>query len=340
VKPITQPSRTSLRAAAAPEPGRGNPRVSVVIPTHNRAGLVVRAVRSVLGQTVTDLELIVVDDASTDGTVDALSGIDDARLRVVRLPRNARQAHATNVGIARASGEFVAFLDDDDEWLPDKLEKQLARLHEAPYASAAYCRCYVQASGELRPPSPRTHLPEGDITDGLLSRRMALTPSAFLVRRSALLQVGGFDERLTYALDLDLWLRLAQARHQFVIANEPLVIYHMDAETSRVTTDAVARLDGFLRIDRRWGALMNERLGTSEYERWRRNSTKTLTRAHEKLVAKMERRGDRRAAWRYVRAMWRQRWACFVPRALAVALFGRLPYRLRGPRRVTGPERT
>jgi glycosyltransferase involved in cell wall biosynthesis len=303
--------------------------VSVVIPTFNRAGLVVRAIESVLAQTFRDLELIVVDDASSDNTVDVIGQIDDARLRVVRLTKNERQAHALNVGIAQARGEFVAFLDDDDEWLPNKLEAQLARLAQEtdPRMSAVYCRCYVQTSEELRAPRPGSDLPEGDITDGLLRRKMIMTPSAYLVRRGALLEVGGFDESLVASQDLDLWLRLSQAGHHFVIVADPLMIYHAEHLTVRVSTNAVAQLRGFRTIDRRWGRLMRERAGAEFYNRWVKNRNKKLRRRHEKLLTKMMRRGKRRAALDYVCAMWPEfSWAGWlVPRALAIALFGRLP---------------
>lgn len=315
------------------------PRVSVVIPTHNRAELVVRAIRSVLTQTVDDLELIVVDDASKDNTPAAIAQIDDARLMFVRLAKNGRQSRALNEGIGRARGEWVAFLDDDDEWLPNKLEAQLARLDQAPDASAVYCRCYAQTSEGLRPPRARSKLPEGDITDDLLRQALVITPSAYIVRRSALLEAGGFDEALIAAQDLDLWLRVSQAGCRFVIvADPPLVIYHAEEDKPGVSGNAVAQLRAFRLLDRRWGPLMRERLGVGEYERWHGNRTKKLMKAHEKLVSKMERRGDRRAARRYARAMWPERSGAFLSRALAVMIFGSLPYRLRGPGRVPKEE--
>ncbi len=338
--PITQPAKTSLRRRVETAQTAGAPRVSVVIPTHNRAALVVRAIRSVLAQTVSDVEVIVVDDASPDDTPAAVAQIDDPRLKFVRLAKNGHQAHAANVGIAQARGEFVAFLDDDDEWLPNKLEAQLARLSEVPDASAVYCRCFVQTSEGLRPPRPRAGLPEGDITDSLLRRSIVMTPSAYLVRRSVLLEVGGFDESIVHTLDIDLWLRMSQAGHHFAIVPEPLFIYHAESETPRLTTEAVAQLRGFLAIDRRWGGLMRERLGVEAYERWVNNRRKKIRHGHEKLLKKMVRRGNRRAALRYVRTMWREfSWAgSLMPRALAVALFGRLPFRVLGPRRARKEE--
>src|ERR1041385_5815082 len=98
------------------------PLVSAVIPTVGRPGLLPRAVRSALGQTVDDLEVIVVIDGPDDATRDALTAIDDPRLRVVQLPENVGLSSALNAGIREASGRWVALLDDDDEWFPRKLE--------------------------------------------------------------------------------------------------------------------------------------------------------------------------------------------------------------------------
>jgi glycosyltransferase involved in cell wall biosynthesis len=246
-----------------------------------------------------DLELIVVDDGSTDGTPAAVGEIDDKRLQFVRLDQNRRQSRALNEGIGRARAEWVAFLDDDDEWLAHKLEAQLARLADAPEASAAYCRCNVMTSGGLRSPVTRPSLPEGDITDALLTRRLVITPSAYLVRREALFAVGGFDEALHASQDMDLWLRLCQAGYRFVIVPEALFTYHMEEEKPGVSGDIAAQLQAFELIDQRWGALMRERLGLDEYERWHRNRSKKLRKAQEKQARRLERRrarADQRSA--------------------------------------------
>jgi glycosyltransferase involved in cell wall biosynthesis len=123
-----------------------SPQVSVVIPTYNRATVLGRAVTSVLNQTFSDLECVVVDDGSTDQTVALVEGFQDPRLRLIRLPVNRGVGHARNVGIQAASGELIAFLDSDDEWLPGKLERQVARLreYENPLAAAVYCRCAIR----------------------------------------------------------------------------------------------------------------------------------------------------------------------------------------------------
>ena len=104
------------------------PKVSVIVPTHNRADLLPRAVDSVLAQTYGDYEMVIVDDCSSDNTQDVIAGFSDPRIRSFRHDRNRGQSAAINTGIAHARGEYIGFLDDDDEWLPTKLEGQVALL--------------------------------------------------------------------------------------------------------------------------------------------------------------------------------------------------------------------
>src|SRR5207342_2634786 len=126
---------------------RPAPAVSVVIPAYNRAGSIVRAIESVLRQSYTDFELLVLDDGSTDGTLAAAGTVTDPRLRLIANPRNLGAAGARNAGIEAARGTWVAFQDSDDEWLPLKLELQMARL-TAPGADyiGAYCGMLIIGS--------------------------------------------------------------------------------------------------------------------------------------------------------------------------------------------------
>ena len=109
-----------------------NPKVSVIIPTYNRADLLPRAVNSVLSQTFSDYEIIIVDDHSPDNTQDVIAAFTDPRIRSIRHRTNRRQSAAINTGIANAMGEYIAFLDDDDEWLPNKLEGQVCPIRLFP----------------------------------------------------------------------------------------------------------------------------------------------------------------------------------------------------------------
>jgi len=335
VKGPTKAARTSipklLREARNDRVGDAPaPRVSVVIPTYNRAALVTRAIESVLAQTYGDLELIVVDDASSDTTPDAVVRFDDRRLRYVLLPKNGGQWHAENVGIARARGEWVAFLDDDDEYVPDKLEQQLARAERAadPRVSVVYCRPQaIDKDGPRQPVDKPT--PEGDVTKYLLTATLWVTPTLYMAKRSALIDAGGFDESLAGAQDWDLWLRLSMAGHHFVALRDRLAIYHRDHD-ERQTNDSIRTIRSTFVLERRWGALMRDAMGPEPYETWAARRDKRSRKAIDKLVREIERAGSRSEAWRYVSRMapvlpWGAR---FFARALAVVAFGRLPHRI------------
>ncbi len=199
-----------------------DPLVSVVIPTHNRARLVERAVKSVLGQTYRNLELIVVDDASTDDTEEAIRGFGDARIRYVRHHANIGAPAARNTGISIARGEYIGLLDDDDEWFPMKLEKQIAKFAQVPeMVGLIYCGYeFRDSDGRLL----RTYLPEdrGDVHLRLLVGTMIGSPTP-LIRRSCFLKVGLFDEFLKSCQDWDMWKRIS-AHYEFDYVPEVLAI--------------------------------------------------------------------------------------------------------------------
>jgi Glycosyl transferase family 2 len=181
----------------------GDPAVSVVIPTHQRREEVRRAAATVLSQTVRELELIVVDDGSTDGTGEALDGVDP-RLHYL-WQENAGPAAARNAGIARSRAPVVAFLDSDNLWAPDHLEVVLAVLALHPRAVlASTCPDFLTV-GRQRPARSEAT----DALAGQLRRATVGYLSCVAVRREALEAVGGFDERLPVLEDTDLWLRLA-----------------------------------------------------------------------------------------------------------------------------------
>ena len=189
--------------------GRGPLRVSVVIPTRDRAELLPRAVGSVLAQTWTDFELLIVDDHSTDGTPAVVARFADGRIRSLRHERNRGQSKALNTGIEHARGEYVAFLDDDDEWLPAKLAAQVALLDAAPpEVGLVYCwRDELDEASGRRLGTPRLTL-GGDIFEHALALHLPLSPSSWLVRRSAARSVGGFDEGLHQSNDVDIMTRI------------------------------------------------------------------------------------------------------------------------------------
>lgn len=184
------------------------PSVSVILPTHNREKVLERSIQSVLRQTFHDFELIVVDDASTDGTRELVAGIQDARLRLLSLEKNGGVARARNTGIAAASADWVAFQDSDDEWLPEKLAQQMALARSAS-ASVGLILAGYQAASPAGPlaVTPVETLAGRDPIPDLLDGWPIITPT-WLVRRRLLQELGGFDETFGCLEDWDLVLRL------------------------------------------------------------------------------------------------------------------------------------
>jgi glycosyltransferase involved in cell wall biosynthesis len=195
--------------------------VSVIIPTFNRAGWVTEAVTSVLAQTYGDYELLVVDDGSTDATVAALAPFG-RRLRLVRSAARRGVSAARNLGIKAARGEWLAFLDSDDLWLPEKLARQAAYLAARP--ELLICQTeevWVRRGVRVNP--PQTHRKAGGDIFWRSLERCSVSPSAVMLNRRLLDEVGLFDENLPAAEDYDLWLRVAW-RHPVGLLPEPLVI--------------------------------------------------------------------------------------------------------------------
>jgi glycosyltransferase involved in cell wall biosynthesis len=200
--------------------------VSVVLPTYNRAANTERAIRSVLRQSLTDLELIVVDDASTDDTEGVVNAFDDPRIDYVRHEVNRGGSAARNTGIERSSGEYIAFLDDDDVWHPEKLERQVEEMESRSEDwVASYCDYeYVRHENEVGNYVPdflidlwtggdSDRRPEGG--EELIPHVLALNlpyggASTLLVRGSVVREIGGFDPDFKRHQDIEFVIRVLQ----------------------------------------------------------------------------------------------------------------------------------
>ena len=202
------------------------PTVSVVIPTFRHASTVVAALESVFAQTFDDYEVIVVNDGSPDDTAAVLAPyVADGRIRYLEQP-NAGQGAARNRGIGLARGEFVALLDDDDQWPPDKLAWQLALLRARPDAVLAYGFARPTNGEPWRYPEPPG--PDGQVRQRLLDGNFILSPGQTLVRAAAMRQVGAFDPAIWGADDWDLHIRLA-AIGEFAYEERIALHYRMHA---------------------------------------------------------------------------------------------------------------
>ena len=200
------------------------PLVSAIIPTFNRAWSLGRAVDSVLTQAYQPLELIVVDDGSTDETPELLAP-QAARglIQLISQPNRGVSA-ARNAGLAMARGSLIAFLDSDDEWLPGKVEAQVEFLDQHPDQVLVQTQERWFRNGRRVNPGRRHLKPAGDIFIPSLSLCL-ISPSAVMLRQSLFEEVGLFDESLPAAEDYDLWLRVL-ARHQAGLIDRELVIRH------------------------------------------------------------------------------------------------------------------
>jgi glycosyltransferase involved in cell wall biosynthesis len=221
------------------------PEVSVVIPTRNRPELVVRAVRSALAQTLREIEIVVVIDGPDAATVDALREVGDERIRPVELPASGGAPNARNRGVDHALADWVAFLDDDDEWLPEKLATQLAlaRAAEVPLPIVG-SRLYMRTPrAELIMPR-RVPAPGEPISEYLAVRHGLFHGDGFIqtstiLAPTALLRKVPFTDGLRRLQELDWTLRSLQEEGvDLIYAEEPLVIWYADENRPRISFDA------------------------------------------------------------------------------------------------------
>lgn len=217
--------------------GLDMPKVSVIIPTHNRAELLKSAIDSVLNQTYHDFEIIVIDDHSTDNTPAVVADFEDPRIKFLQNKGKNGPSISRNLGITHALGEYIAFLDDDDEWIPSKLEKQVAVLDTS---KDNICGIYSnrlkidQTTGEIYSDDPGADTLKGNLLSQLMIKNPIQT-STLVLRKSCLDKVGLFDENMRYMEDRDLWIRLAM-HWEFEYIDEPLVsayYYHGNSHLSR-----------------------------------------------------------------------------------------------------------
>jgi len=220
------------------------PLVSVVVATYNMGRYVCTAVDSVLQQDYPELEVVVVDDGSTDDTAERLARYGgDARVRIFRQD-NAGQTVAKNRGLSEARGEMVGFCDADNYWLQGKLRTQINAFSQRPDLGVVYGELkFIDGEGNNLPASTVTRY-SGRITAQLLLDNF-VTFNTTLVPRRILEEIGGFDESLSMAIDYDLWLRIS-VRYEFLYLPRPLVAYRIwNGQMSHRTGE---RFDNFFRL--------------------------------------------------------------------------------------------
>ena len=205
------------------------PRVSVIIPTHNRREVLPRAVESVLAQTVSAVEVIVVDDGSTDGTADVVRSLEStAGVKGVYLGKSRGGNAARNAGLNLAGGDLIAFLDDDDVWMPEKLELQLLVFDRVPNVSLVGAWFLRDGNVQKLPPEIPVRM--------LLGGNFVGSFSFCLFRRNDLEAVGGLDESLSNSQDWDLWLRLVERGSVRIV--QKCLVHYATHRRDRVTESA------------------------------------------------------------------------------------------------------
>lgn len=219
---------------------RTEPAVSVVLPTYNRAPLLGRALRSVLGQSFGDFEVIVIDDGSTDGTAGVVAAFGDPRIRYEQLARKMGASAARNVGIRMARGKFLAFQDSDDEWMPSKLARQMSAFGRGP----AELGVVYSDMQRVWSDGTETYLEAPDVLTGRLVSASRwfyqvcdLGVQSTLIRREWLDAAGYFNEELPALEDLEMFIRLSRLC-AFERLREPLVKYH---DTQGLSKDRYAK---------------------------------------------------------------------------------------------------
>ena len=210
--------------------------VSIILPTHNRAATLARSIKSVLEQIYSRFELIVVDDASADDTAQVLNEYADARLHVHRLTEQRGAAGARNFGIAQAKGEFIAFQDSDDEWLPEKLSKQMSIFDQNMTDLGVVYADMMRITKEGNSVYYEAPQVESDALVNRVTRKYCVENLGIVscvIKRECLESVGNFNETLPALEDLELFVRLSE-KYRFHHIHEALVNYY---ETDSISSD-------------------------------------------------------------------------------------------------------
>lgn len=222
-----------------------NKKVSVIIPTYNRATTIIKSINSVLNQTYSNFEIVVVDDNSDDNTKDIIKQIQDDRIIYIKNKKNLGAASARNIGIKNATGELIAFQDSDDEWDKTKIEKQIKKLSENEKYGAVYCAfMYIGKESTYQIPDasePISKL-EGNIFENLLQRNTVSTQT-LLVKKSVLDSIGIFNDKLKALEDWELALRISR-EFLFGYINECLVnvYYSENSVNNNVENSSLAQI--------------------------------------------------------------------------------------------------
>ncbi|WP_155010343.1 glycosyltransferase family 2 protein [Priestia megaterium] len=219
--------------------------ISVIIPTFNRKDAVIRAIKSVLNQTYKNIEVLIIDDASTDGTKDVIKNISDVRVKYFVLKENTKGTLPRNFGIEKSTGEYIAFLDSDDEWFPNKLELQLdyIKSHETesdPILCFTNANILINKKKTIKVKNEKCFL-EDDIVNYIFEKNNFVQTSTFMIRAEIAKQVQ-FDSTLTKHQDYDFCIRLQNKGVKFLLLEKNLTLYYSDINSNQISSFSVEKI--------------------------------------------------------------------------------------------------
>lgn len=251
------------------------PNVTIIIPTYNREKLILKALDSIFKQTYQDFEILIIDDASTDNTEQVIKELNHPQIKYFKLEKNSGQCIARNFGTKNASGKYIAFLDSDDEWLPGKLENQVKCFENgSERLGGVYGYSYSKDMIKNETVLIDSGYYRGDIHDKFLLGFCPPTPSLFMVSKSALDSVNGFDEELITFVDLDLWMRISE-HHDFDYIEEPIIIKYEQIGDQYVN-NFEKRYAGFKLFMKKWDSTIKEKMGPDGLLKLKRHLARSL----------------------------------------------------------------
>jgi len=241
------------------------PKVSVIIPTYNRVEHLIPAIKSVIDQTYQNFELIVSDDGSTDSTRQTVNALNSSKVRYIPNKGSKGPGGNRNNGISHARGEYIAFLDDDDEWLPKKLQYQVNILNKS---SSTICGVFTNVnfkdkkSGQLIKRNPLFFNRRQNLIRQLIIKSPIYTSTA-MIKRTCLEKVGRFDESIPYMEDLDLWIKLS-LKWQFEYLSLPMINYYVHSD-DQMSKNIQGQIAGKEKLFKRYPFLFQQ-----DRKRWSR----------------------------------------------------------------------
>jgi glycosyltransferase involved in cell wall biosynthesis len=283
------------------------PAVSVIVPTFNRLKFLKPAIESVYAQTFPDWEIVIADDGSAEETLHYLGSIAGPRARVIRLTHSGNPSRVRNTAVAASTGRYLAFLDSDDVWAPEKLDRQLVALRGNPQSQWSYTAvCHIDEDGTLIP-KKRTAppAPEGWIFKELLTLAIGIAMPTVMTERHLFEKAGGFDERQRFGEFHDLCLRLALAG-QVVVVREQLCAVRV--HTEHYSSDRISDQAGWLQLYEKMAGIVPNAELRAHCTRMRAETSLSLAKAYGAAGRHGAAGSTLRKAfgfsWRYPRWWW------------------------------------